>query len=75
MGHLHGRMKALTPLVYCEFRPQHEDNVNCAIFAGELVHGMAFCEGHAQLVTKAVEDSGVELVPTADVRMIKGGKT
>ncbi len=62
-------IKALDPLRYCEFRKSHEDSDICNIFAGELVKGMAFCEGHAELVNKAIEDSGVELVKSKVLKM------
>ncbi len=31
-------------------------------FAGTLFMGMSFCEGHAELIAKAMEDSAVEIV-------------
>lgn len=33
---------------------------------------MAFCEGHAELVSKAIEDSGVELVKSKILKMEVG---
>lgn len=65
MGDLDGRLKALTPLRYCEFRITTGEDHECSIFAGELVHGMSFCEGHAELIHKAIDDSGVDLVAIA----------
>ncbi len=65
-------MKALDPLRYCEYRLSgHEDTDVCPVFAGELLKGMAFCEGHAALIVKALEDSGVELVKTGRIDKVK----
>lgn len=58
-------MKALIPLKYCEYRVSNGESVDvCPIFAGHHVEGMSFCEGHGELVAKAIEDSGVELIRT-----------
>lgn len=73
MGLLDGRLKALDPLRYCEYRlSAHEDGDICTIFAGELIKGMAFCDGHAELISKAIEDSGVEMVKTKIIKMEVG---
>lgn len=66
-------MKALTPLRYCEFRLSGNEEGLCPVLAGQLVHGMAFCEGHGGLVEKAIEDTGVELIPIGVVKAVKGG--
>lgn len=65
-GPLGWAIKALDPLVYCEYRKSggYEDDGVCVIFAGEMLHGMPLCEGHAELVKTAIADSGVELVKT-----------
>ncbi len=56
-------MKAITPLRYCDFRMSgNEDTDVCTKFAAEILHGMPLCEGHHELVAKAIEDSGVDLV-------------
>lgn len=66
-------MKALIPLRYCEFRISSGQDVDiCATFAGELVHGLAFCEGHAELIARAMDDSGVELIPTGKITKVGG---
>lgn len=66
MGDLDGRvgMKALTPLSWCEFRgvAMGQDVDSCDMFAGLRIEGMAFCEAHGELISKAIEDSGVQLV-------------
>lgn len=54
------RPHALTPLVWCAF---HTDENSCEEFAARRVEGMAFCDYHAEKVEKALEDSGVELIP------------
>lgn len=70
MGLLDGELKALVPLRYCDYRlSAHEDGEICTIFAGEIVEGMAFCDGHAELITKAIGDSGVELVKSKLLRL------
>lgn len=51
-------MKVLTPFVFCEFK----SGEGCERFASGRVEGMAFCEGHVELVTKLLGDSGVDLV-------------
>ncbi len=68
-------MKVLTPFVYCEFRGQGED-VSCQRFSSGRVEGMAFCDGHVELVSKLLGDSGVDLVKDEIVvlgRKARGG--
>ncbi len=62
-------MKALTPLSWCEYRGslQGSEVDACAFLAARRVEGMPFCDGHATLVEKALEDNAVELVADAAV--------
>lgn len=39
-----------------------QDVDSCDMFAGIRIEGMAFCEAHGELIGKAIEDSGVQLV-------------
>ncbi len=56
-------MKILTPLRYCAFRLSGgEEDSKCPRFASGVVEGMVFCQGHVDLVTKALDDEGIELV-------------
>lgn len=64
MGDVDGRMKALTPLAWCDFRgvAGGQEVDSCDNFAARRVEGMPFCEGHAELIGSAIADSGVELI-------------
>ncbi len=61
-------MKILTPFIYCSFRLSgNDDTSECTRLASERVEGMAFCDGHVELVNKLIGDSGVEFLKDTEV--------